>query len=174
MPSDGVNATKQIETLPEAPGRDGLEIRRLAYGDLPAVLAIEKRSFASAWSLAMFMSELSRPQSVCLAASEADELLAYLVCSRHDRVWHLANIAVAPSRRRRGLGTSLVRALFDAAGEDRAYTLEVRPTNRSAIAMYEALGFEAVGVRRRYYPDNNEDAVIMWRNRDFTAANGRL
>ena len=75
-------------------------MRRLAYSDLPAVIAIERRSFPTPWSLAMFVLELSKPSGICLAASAGDELLGYLVCSRYDQVWHLMNVAVAPEQRR--------------------------------------------------------------------------
>lgn len=157
MHSDGLNEREARKTIPE--------IRRLAYADLPAALAIERRAFPTPWSLAMFLSELSRPDSVCLAAVNGDELMGYLVCSRHDQDWHLANIAVSGEWRRRGVGTALVLEMFEIVGDDSAITLEVRPTNTSAIAMYERLGFREEGLRHRYYPDNGEDAVIMWRNR---------
>lgn len=159
-----MNATDQLETSPETTRADGFELRRLAYGDVPAALTIEKQSFPTPWSLAMFVSELSRPQSVCLAAMNGSELIGYLICARHDQAWHLANVAVAPAWRRKGLGTALICEMFDVVGEDGSFTLEVRPTNRSAIAMYHRLGFRSAGLRRRYYPDNNEDAMIMWRN----------
>ena len=61
-----------------------LEIRRLGYSDLPAVLAIERRSFPTPWSLAMFVLELSKPSGICLAASGRDGLVGYLVCSRYQ------------------------------------------------------------------------------------------
>src|ERR1700710_75394 len=75
------------------------KVRRLAYSDLPAVIAIERRSFPTPWSLAMFVLELSKPSGICLAASAGDELLGYLVCSRYDQVWHLMNVAVSPDHR---------------------------------------------------------------------------
>lgn len=158
-----MNATDQLQTSPEIARSDGFELRRLAYGDVPAVLTIEKHSFPTPWSLAMFVSELSRPQSVCLAATAGSELIGYLICARYDQAWHLSNVAVAPAWRRKGLGTALIRELLDVVGEEGSFTLEVRPTNRSAIAMYRRLGFRSAGLRRRYYPDNNEDAMIMWR-----------
>lgn len=139
-----------------------VQIRRLAYSDLPAVISIERRSFPNPWSLAMFVLELSKPSGVCLAAASGDELLGYLVCSRYDRVWHLMNVAVAPERRRRGIAGRLLRTLFEEAGRSLPYTLEVRVSNRGAIAMYERFGFQSAGVRPRYYHDNGEDAMIMW------------
>jgi ribosomal-protein-alanine N-acetyltransferase len=157
-------------------------IRPLNYSDLPQVLAIERRSFPTPWSLAMFVLELSRPSGVCLAVTEVEEaagranadgagrararqqrLLGYLICSRYADDWHIMNIAVDPSFRRRGLAVALLEELFVRAGRDRAYTLEVRTSNGPAIALYEKFGFRAAGVRKRYYQDTNEDALIMWR-----------
>ncbi len=140
----------------------GLELRRLAYADLPAVLAIERRSFTTPWSLAMFVLELSKPSGICLAATIDGRLRAYLICSRYADVWHLMNVAVDPERRRAGIATSLLRRMVEIAGPEARYTLEVRTSNRPAIAMYERLGFRAAGHRRGYYHDNGEDALIMW------------
>jgi [ribosomal protein S18]-alanine N-acetyltransferase len=139
-----------------------IRLRRLAYSDLPSVLAIERRSFQTPWSLAMFVLELSKPSGICLAAVRDDRLIGYLVCSRYADVWHLMNIAVHPEARRVGVARSLLERLFEEAGEDARYTLEVRTSNTGAIAMYEHFGFQRAGHRRRYYHDNGEDAVIMW------------
>ena len=140
-----------------------VRIRRLVYSDLPAVIGIERRSFATPWSLAMFVLELSKPSGICLAAlNSEDELIGYLVCSRYDSVWHLMNVAIDPARRRKRLATELIERLFEEAGADARFTLEVRISNTSAIAMYERFGFKSAGLRRRYYHDNGEDALIMW------------
>lgn len=155
-------------------------IRPLNYSDLPQVLAIERRSFPTPWSLAMFVLELSRPSGVCLAVTQEEDvagradgrsraragqqrLLGYLICSRYADDWHIMNIAVDPSARRHGLATALLMELFTRAGRDRAYTLEVRMSNGPAIALYERFGFRPAGVRKRYYQDTGEDALIMWR-----------
>jgi [ribosomal protein S18]-alanine N-acetyltransferase len=140
----------------------GLRLRRLAYGDLPSVIAIERRSFPTPWSLAMFVLELSKPSGICLAAEGDDGLIGYLVCARYDDVWHLMNVAVQPERRRRGVATELIERLFEEAGPGARFTLEVRVSNGPAIAMYERFGFRSAGRRRRYYHDNGEDALIMW------------
>ena len=137
-------------------------VRRLSYSDLPAVISIERRSFPSPWSLAMFVLELSKPSGICLAATDGDGLSGYLVCSRYDRVWHLMNVAVAPEQRRMGIATRLISRLLEESGGDLPFTLEVRVSNREAIAMYEGLGFRSAGARPRYYQDNGEDALIMW------------
>lgn len=139
-----------------------IEIRRLVYSDLPSVLAIERRSFPTPWSLAMFVLELSKPSGICLAATADGRLVGYLVCSRYADVWHLMNVAVTPERRRRGIAKSLLSELLERAGTDARYTLEVRASNDVAIGMYERFGFRPAGTRPRYYHDNGEDAVIMW------------
>jgi [ribosomal protein S18]-alanine N-acetyltransferase len=141
---------------------DGVRVRRLAYSDLPAVIAVERRSFPTPWSLAMFVLELSKPSGICLAATVGEELQGYLICSRYDQVWHLMNIAVAPERRRGGVAARLLAQLIEEAGGELPFTLEVRVSNRPAIAMYERFGFRSAGVRPRYYHDNGEDALIMW------------
>jgi ribosomal-protein-alanine N-acetyltransferase len=159
MRSDGVNETisRQPSEVTEASA-----IRRLAYSDLPQVISIERRSFPVPWSLAMFVLELSKPSGICLAATEGDELLGYLVCSRYERVWHLMNVAVSPQRRRAGVARDLISRLVEEGGGRLPFTLEVRVSNRPAISMYERLGFRSSGVRPRYYQDNDEDALIMW------------
>jgi [ribosomal protein S18]-alanine N-acetyltransferase len=144
-------------------GERSLRIRRLAYSDLPAVISIERRSFPTPWSLAMFVLELSKPSGICLAAEdERGRLIGYLVCARYDDVWHLMNVAVDPERRRRGIASELIGNLFAEAGDGARVTLEVRASNRVAIEMYERFGFRHAGRRRRYYHDNGEDALIMW------------
>jgi ribosomal-protein-alanine N-acetyltransferase len=157
-----------------------VQIRRLAYPDLPEVVAIERRVFPTPWSLAMFVLELSKQTGICLAATErvpaasgpdpvdgaADQerLVAYLICSRYDTVWHVMNLAVDLDRQRMGLASALLAELYARVDDDDArFTLEVRRSNLIAIHLYEREGFRAAGVRRRYYQDNGEDALVMWR-----------
>jgi len=140
------------------------EIRRLTYADLPQIITIERRAFPTPWSLAMFVLELSKPAGICLAALSGGEMVGYLVCSRYDTVWHIMNVAVDPDRRRAGAATAMLLELLERMdGPQARITLEVRESNRAAIALYERYGFRAAGRRRRYYQDNGEDAVIMWR-----------
>jgi ribosomal-protein-alanine N-acetyltransferase len=149
-------------------------IRHLAYSDLPQVIAIERRAFTTPWSLAMFVLELSKPSGICLAAAddETSKLVGYLVCSRYDTVWHLMNIAVEPALRRRGIGWALLEEMIRRAGPEQQFTLEVRTSNTPAIALYERLHFRSAGKRPRYYRDNGEDAVIMWRTAETVSAAG--
>jgi len=147
-------------------------IRRLTYSDLPQVISLERRAFPTPWSLAMFVLELSKPSGVCLAAVQGAKLIGYLICSRYDQVWHLMNIAVDPPARRQGVASALLAQMFEAAGHDAEYTLEVRASNTTAIALYERYGFRSAGMRPRYYHDTGEDAVIMWRTADAPSASG--
>ena len=141
-----------------------LQIRRLTYADLPQVIAIERRAFPTPWSLAMFVLELSKPSGICLAALREDRIVGYLVCSRYDTVWHLMNVAVDDRLLRQGIASALLERLFERADQPgEQYTLEVRQSNTPAISLYGGYGFRDAGIRRGYYHDNQEDALIMWR-----------
>ena len=150
-----------------------LNIRPLSYADLPQVLSIERRAFPTPWSLAMFVLELSKPSGICLTATLDGRLAGYVVCSRYDTVWHLMNVAVDVTRRREGVASALLLALFDRADRPgERYTLEVRRSNAGAIALYEGFGFRGAGYRPGYYHDNREDALIMWRTVAGAEGNG--
>jgi [ribosomal protein S18]-alanine N-acetyltransferase len=147
-----------------------LDIRRLTYADLPQLIAIERRAFPTPWSMAMFVLELSKPAGVCLAAMRGGAMLGYLVCSRYDTVWHIMNVAVDTDHRRMGIATAMLADLFRRIDARTArFTLEVRESNVAAIELYERYGFRAAGRRRRYYQDNGEDAVVMWRTESTLA-----
>ncbi len=143
-----------------------IEIRRLQLRDLTAIETIEQTAYPTPWSRSMFAGELSKPSSVCLGAFEDEILVGYLITSRYVDAWHVMNVAVAPDRQRRGIASALLSRLFELTADDdrRGYTLEVRVSNAGAIALYERLGFEQRGIRRGYYTDNREDALIMWRD----------
>ena len=118
----------------------------------------------------MFAGELAKPTSICLGAFDVDETascVGYLIVSRYVDAWHVMNVAVdarppAAAASRRCCSSGCSSSTADDAR--RGYTLEVRVSNAVAIALYERLGFEARGVRRGYYTDNREDALIMWKD----------
>jgi ribosomal-protein-alanine N-acetyltransferase len=143
----------------------GIDIQPLALDDVTAIEQIEQRSMPAPWSRMMFVSEIVKATSVCLGAFVDDALVAYVIVSRYVDAWHVMNLVVAPEHRREGIATRLLAALFDRTAEDdrRGFTLEVRLSNAPAIELYESMGFRAQGVRRAYYTDNREDALIMWR-----------
>ncbi|HET7856969.1 MAG TPA: ribosomal protein S18-alanine N-acetyltransferase [Gaiellaceae bacterium] len=145
-----------------------IELRKLKLRDLGAIEEIERASYPTPWSRSMFAGELAKPSSICLGAidPETEELVGYLIISRYVDAWHVMNLAVRDSHRRRGVATRLMERLFEITSGDgrRGYTLEVRVSNEAAIKLYEALGFRPRGIRRGYYTDNREDALIMWRD----------
>jgi [ribosomal protein S18]-alanine N-acetyltransferase len=149
-----------------------LEIRALELSDLDAIESIEQRAYPTPWSRSMFASELAKPTSICLGAYDGSGLVGYVVNSRYVDAWHVMNVAVDPDRHRRGVATALLERLFELTADDerRGYTLEVRVSNEAAIRLYERLGFEARGIRRGYYTDNREDALIMWRDAERPTA----
>jgi ribosomal-protein-alanine N-acetyltransferase len=142
-----------------------IRIRPLQMIDLGAVEEIERRSYPTPWSRSMFAGELAKPGSLCLGAFDGDELIGYMIISRYVDAWHVMNVAVDPRYRRRGIATRLLDRLFEVTDHtERGYTLEVRVSNTAAIDLYERAGFKRRGVRRGYYTDNREDALIMWRD----------
>jgi ribosomal-protein-alanine N-acetyltransferase len=143
-----------------------VQIRRLTLAELSEIEVIEQRAYQTPWSRSMFASELAKGTSICLGAYEGDRLVGYIVNSRYVDAWHVMNVAVDPDFQRRGIASRLIERLFELTVEDdgRGYTLEVRVSNKEAIKLYEKLGFERHGIRRGYYTDNREDALIMWRD----------
>lgn len=137
-------------------------LRQMTLDDLDAVVALEKASFPSPWSRQMLTDELggARRHYVVLEGPEGVEGYAGIMVSGDEG--HIMTIAVAPERRGRGCGSRLMVAVLR-AGVDMGATrmlLEVRPSNMVARRLYRKLGFAPVGIRPRYYRD--EDAIVMW------------
>lgn len=140
----------------------------MSEGDLDAVLEIEGQSHPRPWTEAMFRAELGREWArlvVVKEESEAGQSKVVAYCNYwlvHDEI-HLLNIATHEASRRRGLGRELLSHIiaFGQQQSCRYVTLEVRKSNMAAQALYQGAGFQAVGLRPRYYADNKEDAVIM-------------
>jgi [ribosomal protein S18]-alanine N-acetyltransferase len=142
----------------------GIELGPMRVDDLDAVQEIERRSFRTPWPAHAYRTEL-----------ETNRLAQYLVARSDGRVvgyggiWlmadeaHITTFAVDPDWRRRGIGERLLLALLDLAIARNAHeaTLEVRLSNLPARRLYEKYGFRPVGLRPRYYSDDNEDALIM-------------
>lgn len=137
---------------------------RLASEHLEEVLAIEQAVHRSPWSPQSFKNEMTFPDGEFIVATEAREVIGYAgVWVTVDEA-HITNIAVKPDRQRQGLGAVLLEELLDRARNRGAEcaTLEVRQSNEAALKLYEKFGFIQCGRRKRYYPDNGEDAIIMW------------
>jgi ribosomal-protein-alanine N-acetyltransferase len=135
--------------------------------DLDAVLAIEAASFTSPWTREMYEAELENTGvSFCyLARDESGTPVGFCSFWRVLDELHINNLAVLPENRRRGVGTALLNFVLElgrSLGARRA-TLEVRRSNDAARQLYERLGFTAAGVRRAYYSNPVEDALVLWR-----------
>jgi [ribosomal protein S18]-alanine N-acetyltransferase len=143
-----------------------VHIRDMQGSDLPVVYAIESKTYPRPWSIRLFTQELQAETSLALVAEEDDHIVGYLIADMFIDVWHLMNIAVDEDYRRRHIASGLMEAYFEIAERrpHRGHTLEVRVSNEAAIDMYRSFGFISTGVRPRYYDDNGEDALIMWRD----------
>jgi ribosomal-protein-alanine N-acetyltransferase len=140
-------------------------IRPITSADIDAVWDIEKMCFSVPWSRQSFVLEVEKNRCArYVVAEHSGAVVGY------GGMWlivdeaHITNIAVHPLFRRKGIGEAILKALVTEAhrmGIDRM-TLEVRASNIAAQSLYKKLGFVEVGVRKGYYSDNNEDAIIMW------------
>ena len=127
---------------------------------------------AHPWCIALFTQELERPLAMSLVCEEKPSIVGYLIADMFVDVWHLMNVSVDEDYRRRHIAADLLEAYFDSTERrpHRGHTLEVRVSNESAIELYRSFGFVATGVRPRYYDDNGEDAVIMWKDWEGVSA----
>jgi ribosomal-protein-alanine N-acetyltransferase len=136
--------------------------------DVGAVQAVERASFANPWPADAFKRELtSNKNARYVVAREGRDVVGYAGLWLMVDEAHITTFAVVPEHRRRRIGERLLQRLFEIAEVMGAewLTLEVRVSNLAAQRLYEKYGFRRAGVRRRYYSDNNEDALIMWTDR---------
>ena len=143
-----------------------LTVRSMRRADLDGgVMAIERESYPVPWSRRMMEGELARIGGICLVAVHEDQIVGYILVALQVDVWHILNVTVHPLHRGRRIGDALVRSVMTVGDrrEHAGFTLEVRVSNDRAIRLYERLKFVAHGVRPRYYSDNGEDALIMWK-----------
>lgn len=137
--------------------------RPVERADLPRVLEIERACFPSPWPRSAFELAVRTPRIFFRAAERRGRLDGYVVAVRDDQGVLIANLAVDPEARRGGLGGGLLEAAIEWGRVLRAPCchLEVRVSNRGAIALYKAFGFRSVGIQRAYYRDPDEDALSM-------------
>lgn len=142
-----------------------VQIRRMKASDLPAVIAVETASFALPWTAGMLEEELRRPLArPTVAVDEEGGVVGFLIGRCYPDAWHVLDLAVEPRWRRRGIGGQLLDDFLGAArraGVD--VLLEVRRGNLAALGLYGSRGFSVVGVRRGYYTDTGEDALVLLR-----------
>ena len=133
--------------------------------DLEAVVEIEKASMPSPWSKELFEEELKREAAHYFVIEEEGQVAGYMGYWAAPQEAHIINLAIAPQFRSRGLGHQMVEACLEYARKRGAElaTLEVRESNESAKRLYEKCDFKIVAIRKKYYSDNQEDAIVMIR-----------
>lgn len=141
-----------------------IHFRTLLPEDAEGVAAVERESFPTPWSREDFWREASNAFAYYIVALDDADIIGFGGCWISFEEAQVTNIALTASQRGRGLGKALMEKLMCAAAERgvERMTLEVRPSNTPALRLYEGLGFAAVGVRKKYYQDNDEDAILMW------------
>ena len=147
-----------------------LTFRRMTPADAAMVEKVERMCFSMPWSRESFWEEAAQEAAYYLLALDDGEVIGYVGVWLLGEEGHITNVAVAPEMRRRGVGASLLAELMRIAlGRSvHSMTLEVRPSNEAALALYKKFGFRSVGRRPHYYTDNAEDAEILW-NTDIEA-----
>ena len=140
-----------------------MEIRLMTADHASQVAQLEKLCFRDPWSENSVSSELNNPLSLWLVAVEGDKVAGYVGSQSVMGESDMMNVAVHPDFRRQGIGERLILELIDQLANrgNHSLTLEVRASNVSAIALYRKLGFEQVGLRKNYYRNPKEDALIL-------------
>ena len=140
-----------------------LDIIPLSEEHIDEIIKIENESFGDPWSRQMFIDLLILDYAVCFAAIENNEISGYLIAYDIAPEIEIMNIAVKESKRGRKIATKLFGEIFEYAKDKNIekFTLEVRPSNVNAIGLYKKLGFIIVGVRKNYYNNPKEDAILM-------------
>jgi len=139
------------------------KLRPMYHKDLPQVLAIERQNFPQPYSQAILEQELKIPAAHLRVATHRNKVLGYIDFWQVGDEVELVSIAVRPASHGERIGQGLMQSMFDFAKQHGAHSLllDVRISNQRARRLYEKFGFKQVGLRKRYYSDNQEDAVIM-------------
>ena len=144
---------------------ESITVRPMVMTDVDGVMAVEHDSFLTPWSRSAFEEELAQNRLArYIVAVENDEIVGYAGTWLVINEAHVTNVAVSGQRRREGIGRLLMQKLMDLARENdmESMTLEVRVSNAAARHLYEQLGFVEAGIRKNYYSETKEDALILW------------
>lgn len=138
----------------------------MELSDIEDILVVEKLSFSIPWSRDSFEKEIvDNNLAIYLVAKVNEKAVGYIGMWKVLNEGHITNVAVHPEFRHQGIGDQLVSELLSLCEKENIdlVTLEVRKSNQNAIRLYEKHGFVAEGIRKAYYQDNKEDAIIMWK-----------
>ena len=140
-----------------------IRIRPMEERDIPRLAELERASFSDPWSEESFREEEKAPFSLTLVAEKDEYPLGYLNAHLVAGSGHINTFCVDPEYRQSGIGSALLEELFRTAREKNviSITLEVREGNLPAIALYQKYGFETAGLRKRFYREPEEDALLM-------------
>lgn len=142
-----------------------MHIEKMEEKHLDQIVRLEEECFAVPWSKNSFLGELKNKLAVYLVAVEDGNAVGYAGMWHVVNEGHITNVAVSPKHRGKHIGSALMEALVE-EGKSRemlGITLEVRKSNAAAIGLYKKYGFKLEGIRKEYYEDNREDALIMWK-----------
>lgn len=152
------------KVFPDSVSRqDLMRLRQMTLADLPVVLTIEQQNYEFPWEEDIF-TDCFKAGYGCWVCEEQNKILGYCLLSMAVGEAHILNISVHPEEQKQGVGRKMMEYLIDVArGRAETVFLEVRPSNAIAIALYEKLGFNEIGIRKGYYPATNgrEDAIML-------------
>lgn len=141
-----------------------IRLTEMTESDIDEVLEIERASFPSPWSKSMFLNELSNPNSsIIIARGESGGVLGFICFWNVAGEIHILNLAAHPGHRRQGIGKRLLTHVIESSMKNGAalFLLEVRSRNSTAISFYKSFGFKESGIRKGYYADTGDDAILM-------------
>ena len=156
-----------MRRLPEKSARPHVDLHpvRMRIEDVAEVAAVENQIFGDPWSADSFLAEVERNPDIGypIVLRSQEKIVAYAVAWFIVDEIHIGNVAVRPDYQGQGIGQAVLRSILE-EGERRGMTyatLEVRPSNTRALALYERFGFRRIAVRKQYYRDNREDALVL-------------
>lgn len=144
-------------------------IRQADVGDVDDIYEIEKLCFPDPWSRDALVYEMTdNPRAFYVVAELEEKVVGYAGLWWIGDEGHITNVAVKPGYRHRHIGQGIIQVMVDFTTQEGMmhHTLEVRRSNEAAINLYKKFGFEVEGVRKEYYANNKEDALIMWRHQE--------
>lgn len=142
-----------------------VQIRKMASADVPFISKLEENTFSMPWSARGFLEMIEKKDARYYVAEVDGEVVGGCGVLMIAGEGNITNVVISPKFRNRGIGTQMLQYLIEEGYREglTAFTLEVRVSNKTAVHVYEKLGFESAGIRPRFYEKPTEDAIIMWK-----------